>query len=333
MTRSTLTALLFALPGLAWAVPQQLAHQGRLLDDAGVPVEGAHALTFRLHDDSGGGSIVWEESIDVTFSSGYYSATLGTDEEGNPIDMGVLGQHPLFLDLAIDGGAAMEPRHEVLSVPFAMMADTCENVSGGIVDASEIRVDGEAVITEGGAWTGPTPSVDWSELTGVPDGFADNIDDDTVLGESEVEDYIEAYITDGPIELAEGSTIGGATIAAGDTVPVGAIIMWSGADIPEGWALCDGTAGTPDLRNRFVVGSGDAYTTGDSGSGDSALTVSTTRMGGSLCTPAHGGPCYDFVLGVSGGGGTPPYYALAYIMKLDTDTGETGATEGDESAE
>jgi len=28
------------------------------------------------------------------------------------------------------------------------------------------------------------------------------------------------------------------------------------------------------------------------------------------------GTCYDFVIGVSGGGGTPPYYALAYIMKL-----------------
>jgi hypothetical protein len=333
MTRTTLTALLFAFPGLAWAVPQQLAHQGRLLDDAGVPLEGDHALHFKLHDDSEGGTIVWDESIDVTFSSGYYSVTLGTNEEGNPIDSDVLGQHPLFLDLGVDGGAALSPRHEILSVPYAMMAETCENVSGGVVDASEIRVDGVSVITEDGAWSGPTPSVDWSELTGVPDGFADNVDDDTVLGESEVEAYIEAYITDEPIELAEGSTIGGVAIASEQTVPAGGIIMWSGAEVPEGWSLCDGTEGTPDLRNRFVVGSGDGYTTGESGSGDSALIVSTTRMSGNLCTPAHGGPCYDFVLGVSGGGGIPPYYALAYIMKRDADTGETGATEADESAE
>lgn len=38
--------------------------------------------------------------------------------------------------------------------------------------------------------------------------------------------------------------------------PSGGIIMWSGSyeDIPDGWQLCDGTNGTPDLRGRFVLG-------------------------------------------------------------------------------
>lgn len=41
-------------------------------------------------------------------------------------------------------------------------------------------------------------------------------------------------------------------------VPTGSIVMWSGsiATIPAGWALCDGTNGTPDLRERFIVGAG-----------------------------------------------------------------------------
>ena len=50
----------------------------------------------------------------------------------------------------------------------------------------------------------------------------------------------------------------GSAAPAGSNVPSGGIIMWSGpADtIPDGWALCDGTNGTPDLVNRFVLGAG-----------------------------------------------------------------------------
>lgn len=39
-------------------------------------------------------------------------------------------------------------------------------------------------------------------------------------------------------------------------VPAGVIVMWSGTTAPTGWALCDGVGGRPDLRNRFILGSG-----------------------------------------------------------------------------
>lgn len=35
-------------------------------------------------------------------------------------------------------------------------------------------------------------------------------------------------------------------------VPVGYIEMFAGDNVPEGWATCDGTNGTPDLRARFM---------------------------------------------------------------------------------
>lgn len=54
-------------------------------------------------------------------------------------------------------------------------------------------------------------------------------------------------------------------LKSGDGVPKGAIIMWSGTQVPTGWALCDGTNGTPDLRDRFVVGSGNLYVAGNTG--------------------------------------------------------------------
>jgi hypothetical protein len=43
-------------------------------------------------------------------------------------------------------------------------------------------------------------------------------------------------------------------------IPSGVIVMWSGlvANIPAGWTLCDGTLGTPDLRDRFILSVGAA---------------------------------------------------------------------------
>ena len=74
-----------------------------------------------------------------------------------------------------------------------------------------------------------------------------------------------------------------------NTIPSGLISMWSGtiATIPTGWLLCNGSSGTPDLRNRFIIGafqdtSGVAYTTitgADTQTGGSkdAITVSHTH--------------------------------------------------------
>lgn len=61
--------------------------------------------------------------------------------------------------------------------------------------------------------------------------------------------------------------------------PSGVITMWAGniSDIPVGWSLCDGTDGTPDLRNRFVAGAGDEYNVGDTG-GEKNHTLTEDEM-------------------------------------------------------
>lgn len=60
-------------------------------------------------------------------------------------------------------------------------------------------------------------------------------------------------------------------------VPAGSILMWSGtiATIPSGWYLCNGSNGTPDLRNKFIVG---AYL--DDSGAKTSITGSNTQTGG-----------------------------------------------------
>lgn len=62
-------------------------------------------------------------------------------------------------------------------------------------------------------------------------------------------------------------------------VPSGFIGMWSGSivSIPSGWYLCDGSNGTPNLRDRFVVGAGDSYSVGAIG-GAASVTLTEAQM-------------------------------------------------------
>lgn len=127
-------------------------------------------------------------------------------------------------------------------------------------------------------------------------------------------------------------------------VPSGVILLWSGtvASIPTGWTLCDGNNGTPDLRDRFVVGSRQD----DSGVSKTNLTGVLTQIGGSIIhnhtitDPGHfhvyagvttASPGVDPVasaapsdhvstmptgITINSQSSPQPYYSLAYIMKI-----------------
>jgi hypothetical protein len=117
-----------------------------------------------------------------------------------------------------------------------------------------------------------------------------------------------------------------------------------------GWYLCDGTNGTPDLRDKFVVGAGSTYSVAATGGSTDAIVVShnhtatvtddghfhtgtldvaTSNAGGSVVigsgraiqtlttdTKTTGITVANTSAGVSGtNANLPPYYALAYVMK------------------
>ncbi|GAB6121666.1 phage baseplate protein [Dysgonomonas termitidis] len=125
-------------------------------------------------------------------------------------------------------------------------------------------------------------------------------------------------------------------------IPAGVIVMWSGnpGNVPPGWALCDGLLGRPNLMGKFIVGfsqTDDDYNaigkTG--GSKQVALTVDhipshSHGMRWNLKKSDNANDrdfqyfestgANEFASTSAGGGqpheNRPPYYVLAYIIKL-----------------
>jgi hypothetical protein len=193
--------------------------------------------------------------------------------------------------------------------------------------------------------------------TGVSTLTANNV----ILGNGTSPVQFVAPGTSGNLLTSNGTTWTSA--AAPTAFLTGMIILWSGsiASIPAGFALCDGTNGTPNLRDRFVVGAGSTYAVNATGGSADAIVVShthTATSSSSVTDPGHahlyfagngaGPPGYPTAEGdgnniitysintstattgvtvatsttvnSTGSSGTnanlPPYYALAYIMKL-----------------
>jgi len=130
------------------------------------------------------------------------------------------------------------------------------------------------------------------------------------------------------------------------------ILAWSGSvsSIPAGWKLCDGSNGTPNLRDRFIVGAGSSYSIGNTG-GEAFHTLTIAEMPShhhywyigyewapvTDTTPFYSMSTFADLIGnnIGGWGGAsyppqatsdvggnqphenrPPYYALFFIVRV-----------------
>lgn len=109
----------------------------------------------------------------------------------------------------------------------------------------------------------------------------------------------------------------------------GMILEWDGliADIPDGFSLCDGTNGTPDLRDKFIKGASAGVEAGGEGgcsSHDHAVAGTTAYCSGCYSTSSFScvGVYYSgmihmhsFCVTSSSENNLPPYYETLFIMK------------------
>jgi hypothetical protein len=193
--------------------------------------------------------------------------------------------------------------------------------------------DGLVISAKGYTFLAQESSQEQRELLNVPDN---------------AEDPNSFFLTKGDIGITSEDVVGGDDRRL---VPLGGIIMWAGLvnEIPIGWYLCNGANGTPDLRDRFIVGSGSTYSTGSSGGSKDAVVVSHTHTGSTNITGAHthsytmapayhaeeggnsrantpvtaqtgsaGNHSHILIIDTVGQSGVnanlPPYYALAFIQ-------------------
>jgi len=113
-------------------------------------------------------------------------------------------------------------------------------------------------------------------------------------------------------------------------IPAGAILLWSGStgSVPSGYLLCDGTNGTPDLRDRFIIGAGNNYAVNATGGTADAVVVSHTHAATSVVTDPQHSHTYKQSGSTGPGGDLNIFFTNngAFSTNLTTSSASTGIT-------
>jgi hypothetical protein len=206
--------VLLLLAGGAAAIPTTINYQG-LLEEDGAPVEGSESVTFRIYDAATGGSLLWEETQAVSFEAGVFSVLLGSTQ---PISPSLFDGGRRWISVSVAGSAELLPRGEIVSVGYAFHADSSS--TAGYADAAEHSLTSDYAVAANNASLldginssefagvnhthdsryyrqnqlntsdGTPPNVGsnmvhWNNLTGVPAGFEDGVDDMGTQGETD----------------------------------------------------------------------------------------------------------------------------------------------------
>ncbi|MEY3275846.1 MAG: hypothetical protein RL153_1112, partial [Verrucomicrobiota bacterium] len=265
-----------ARPAATPQPPAYLNLHGFLSDASGNPLGSPNPrnydLVFRVFSTASGGTSLWTERQVVVVDQGEYDVMLGEGMshgiEPWPALDAVLSSGSgtaRYLEVTVRGlglggsDVTLLPRFLLPSQPYAFLARHARTAET-LVDSNAspvLRVSGTTV------GIGVEQANATLDVGGVLTATDFNSEGNTTV--------------DGDYTAA--------SFEGGGTLPLGCIIIWTGGEPPDGWALCDGRTvnhrRTPDLRSRFVLGQGQ-------GTGLTARSVG--QVGGAeatVLTEAH----------------------------------------------
>ena len=284
--------------------PPRMTYQSYLTDANGVALGSTgpknYDVVFRIYNDQNSGNDLWSEQQTVTVDNGYFSALLGEGSQVNTEPNGMLNLlfrgtdiSDRYVEMTVKGigtsGAdvAIKPRLRLISSPYAFTAQYA------IYAANLVNSSNATVMNVSGSFVGinklvPTSALDVTgdaSVSGVVNANTLSVTNASVGGNETVAGTLTAGAVNATTAAVSG-TISASNFVGNGTIPVGGIIMWSGAinNIPAGWALCNGGTSnglvTPNLVDRFVIGAGNIYAVGGIG-GATNTTLNMNQI------PAH----------------------------------------------
>jgi len=211
-------------------VPTGINYQGRY-EEAGTPVTGTRTFRFKIYDAQTGGNLLWDSGdVNLSVVNGLFNYVL----ECSAIDWRNVTP---YLEVSV-GGTVLTPREKIQATPYAFYSSSAAY-----------------------AYNSSTAE-NANQLAGQPPSY---YLDTSATAQTKAGNLTVGNLTANKLTLNSSTvTVNGVEMFF---VPRGAIIMWSGsaANIPPGWALCDGTNGTPDLRDKFIIAAGGTYSPGATG--------------------------------------------------------------------
>lgn len=283
--------LLFACASIASivygaGVPNTLNYQGTLTDNTGKPVTAtAKPLTFKLYTSALGGTSFWSEAQTVPITNGQFSAVLGSS---TPLPTEKF-TGSTYVGVTVDAGQEMLPRQKLTSVAYALKA--ADAIPKGVIVM----------------WSGALGQIPegWALCDGVERTLLDgskvippNLKDRFVVGVG------DRFGTGKPRDLTGGEEEHVITI---NEMPRHTHTQNAHTHSDAGHYHSSASSGfsalapTPQPNGNYSRSSGTGYVA-DVGTGSANIQNNTATNQNTGGGAAHNN--------------LPPYYAIAFIMKL-----------------